>query len=131
VLPKTVSNIFKRDRWMGDPLIAKCACDGTLETEFDEIEAASCFDPVKSCVSLIGPAAMTGWEIAGFNDGTTEESMDLRTWLSFHSWMAFAMAIPEAQESLRRTLLAFDNVLDKIDASKIPAGFKRLEPPQE
>ena len=137
-LPSHVADLFARDRFLGDPFIEKCACDGTFDAPFDEERAATNLNPVDEALSLIEAVAFAGWQTAGITDPKMSDWRQIRTWLSFHGWFAFTPAIEQGQLSLQRAIGNFDTLLQRVatqiqpyapDTTKI-SGAKRDELPK-
>lgn len=113
-LPSQVADVFEKDSFLGEPMIAKCACDRTFDVEFDEEPAKFNWNPVDGAMPLIQTVALAGWESAGLPHDTVKQWRQFRTWLSFHGWFAFEQAVGQAQQSLERAIYNFDNFLQRM-----------------
>ena len=113
-LPSQVADVFARDSYLGEPYIAKCACDSTFDVEFDEMPAKFNWQPVQDAMPLIQTVALAGWEAAGLPHDSVKEWQQFRTWLSFHGWFAFAQAVEQGQLSVARAVHNFDSFMERF-----------------
>lgn len=123
VLPPVVSDFFKRDKFLGDPIIDKCCRDETLPEELDEIPA----DPTwafgtysggtEDFVDSIIQSACTNIkpeELQRYLQRTNH-----RTYVSFHAWENLQEVQIEGEKSLVAALNNFDNVLERFDTKDV------------
>ncbi|MBI2632243.1 hypothetical protein HYW75_04525 [Candidatus Pacearchaeota archaeon] len=120
VLPSSVQEFFRRDKFLGDPLINKCAREGTILEEFDEV--------------LVNPTYAFSGEQRELIDGILEhinprlekigesrlswEDYGHAVYFSFHPWQEYKPILEIGQESIMNSVLNFDKFLSHFDQRK-------------
>ncbi len=114
-LPAQIAEVFDRDKFLGEPMIEKCACDSVFDegVEFDERRALPEYQPVKNALPLMETIAQAAWHSAGIPGDKTYEWKQYRTWISFHGWFVFSQAIVQAQLALEKAIGNFDYFLSR------------------
>lgn len=120
VLPSNVKEFFDKDRYLGDPMINKCACEGTIPEYFDEerVNPSLAFsggqrELVDEILEYINPRlekigeSRFSWEDFGHN-----------VYFSFHPWQAYKPVLQAGEESIIKAIGNFDQFLSIFDQKK-------------
>lgn len=120
ILPPNVRDFFRTDRYLGTPMINKCACEGTIPDEFDEVEVNTgyAFDGeerelIDGIIGHINPRlehigeTRFSWEDFGHH-----------VYFSFHPWQIYRPVLEVGEEAIVRAIRNFDQVLSRFDGNK-------------
>ncbi len=124
-LPDSAVQNFAKDRFLGNPMIEKCICDGVFGegVELDEIQASAGERPISKVMPLIELLAHAGWQHAGLKEpadkGIINQYTQIWSWISFHGWFDYRNALKHAQGAMEQTIQNFDHFLQRFE----PAPF--------
>ena len=143
ILPSNVSAFFGTDRYLGGPMIDKCACEGAIPNEFDEVKINPNYafngeerELIDRIIEHINPRleqigeSRFSWEDFGHH-----------VYFSFHPWQVYRPVLEIGEESIVRAVKNFDQFLSRFDERKKlqrraleiegAQEYKGILPPQE
>jgi hypothetical protein len=121
ILPLNVEDFFRSDRYIGEPLIDKCVCEGTIPDEFDEQKVNPVYafrereeeelidriiEHINPRLKQIGESRLS-WEHFGHH-----------VYFSFHPWQVYKPILEVGEESIVRAIRNFDKLLSRFDEKK-------------
>ena len=122
VLPSNVRSFFIADKYLGEPMIDKCACEGAIPDEFDELKAYPVYafekreereiidrilEHINPKLEKIGESRFS-WEDFGHH-----------VYFSFHPWQVYKPVLEAGEESIVRAVRNFDQFLSRFDERKL------------
>lgn len=115
-MPKQVAEFFGQDKFLGEPFIDKCIRDETLPEDFDEelgridysshLEWNEIKDLVNAAVMHVNPE---------FGEEEYVSERTHRVYFSFFPWQVYVPTMQEGEDSIRKALTNFDNLLSRFD----------------
>lgn len=116
ILPENIKEFFKRDEYLGDPMITKCCEQDTLPKEFDEVKATLIYlsdndqNLLKEIIRYISGGLKHIDEHSLF-----EAYYGHWVYFSFHPWQVYSPVIKAGEEGVIRSIRNFDNFLERFD----------------
>jgi len=120
ILPSKVRDFFRTDRFLGEPMIDKCAREGTIPDKFDETNVNPVYafhgeerELIDSILEHINPR----FEQIGESRFSWED-FGHRVYFSFHPWQVYKPVLGFGEESVVRAIRNFDQFLSRFDEKK-------------
>lgn len=135
VLPSNIKEFFKTDKYLGEPVIDKCVCDGTLPEDFDEEKVNPFYafregkerELINKIVSHINPRFEQIGELR-----FSWEDFGHHVYFSFHPWQVYKPVLEAGEESVIRAVRNFDECLSRFDnRKKLQKKILEVEQAQE
>lgn len=121
ILPENVREFFKRDSYLGDPLIDKCCREGTLPAEFDEVVVNPSLgfrDEDREVIDMILGQISPSLEKIGQHRFSWED-FGHHLYFSFHPWQHYKPVAQAGEEAVVRAVKNFDSVLRRFDEREV------------
>lgn len=121
VVPSNVRDFFRADRYLGEPMIDKCACEGAIPDEFDEQKVNTVYafrereerELIDRIVEHINPKLQQIGELR-----LAWEDFGHHVYFSFHPWQVYRPVLEVGEESVIRAVRNFDKFLSRFDERK-------------
>lgn len=121
ILPNNVKDFFRKDKFLGYPMIDKCCREDTLPEEFDETEVNPVYafngeeiETVDMIITGISPKLEQIGELR-----FSWEDFGHHPYFSFHPWQVYKPVVEVGEESIVKAIKNFDNFLSRFDQKRI------------